>query len=105
MFKNNKKSGYDDIDIIIEFEQTFNVQFTDEDASKIFLVGDLFDLLTKKISHVQSSNSFQLISFYDFRKKLKSYNISIRINDLNNPPFSKEFFFKNKHLLLKNFPF
>lgn len=58
MFKNIKKTGFDDVDLLIEFEQTFSVKFTDEEAARIYKVQDLFTLLIQKIPFKKGSQSF-----------------------------------------------
>jgi acyl carrier protein len=40
----------DTVELVMEFEKTFNIQIPDEDAEKIATVGDAVKYLTEKIS-------------------------------------------------------
>jgi hypothetical protein len=105
MFKNTKKTGFDDVDLVIEIEQTFDVKITNEEAKKIYIVQDLYDLLISKLPHEPSPKSFQLLAFYEFRMNLNKYNIHFEREEFNSNPLSSEIFKENKEGLFMDFPF
>ena len=77
MSRKNKNSLYligdgDDVDILYDVEAAFGVKISDDEAPRLFTLGDLHDLLVSKLNASDARRSVCLtaVSFYRLRRAL-----------------------------------
>ena len=63
----------DDIDFLVELEERFCIQITDEETQKLYTVGQLFDLITNKLKGVGGSKCSSMITFHKLRNALQKH--------------------------------
>ncbi len=74
-----KISTDEDVYLLEELEQVFQVRFTDEEAQSSKTVGDLYEHLNTKISHYEGKKCASSIVFYKVRNALEPITENIKI--------------------------
>jgi hypothetical protein len=64
--------GLESVELVIEVENTFGITIPDESATKIVTVGDLNELILRKLeeNRPETSQCLSAVAFYQFRKAL-----------------------------------
>lgn len=71
LFENtNGRSGYESIDILLDVEKSFGISLTDNEAKNIITVGDLCNIVQKKIPLPAAKTCFRRNLFYKLRREL-----------------------------------
>jgi hypothetical protein len=69
----------DDVEMLLDIQSAFGVTIANEEAAKLYTVGDLFDLLRAKISpDMAARKCATAMAFYRLRRALGEHGISAR---------------------------
>jgi acyl carrier protein len=62
--------GLDALELVIEAEECFGIKITDEEASEIITVGDLYECVMSRLPAVESRRCLSAATFYRLRRGL-----------------------------------
>lgn len=64
--------GLDSVELILELEESFNISFSDEEASRMLTVGECYEAILKKLPSHEEKFCLSAVTFYKVRKALMS---------------------------------
>ena len=57
--------GLDGVELIMAYEETFNVQFTDEDAVRMLTPGDVIEFIASRVPLIEDASCLEQRGFHD----------------------------------------